>query len=581
MFETLEQYFKNLKKLPKNEDLKAKWLKIFVDMAVHTRKRVPKELLLKRRPNEESHIYDYRIENYEPITYGSMNKAFDNLFRIVSGISYTINADENVKEFLKESVFKNVDNGESLNTEMFIQKVALKRMIEDPNGFLVWYPSGEGVTDSAKKVTPKPLLVYSDQYHYSDDKVFIFYSDEKTPLKNTDGDVEMSGEVYWIFTKNEFWKMFQVGTVAKPRWKQEMIYAHDLGRFPVIVLGGDLNAEGFYESFFAPYLAFGNEAIRQFSDWQAMSTQSSHPIKETFVAECEIDLISKLSNNVPQLEEKFQKDIKQGRLKLRNKTASPHSVIERKIVSKQMSEMEAHLPYEFPSVRFIQPDVKNVEYAENAYKGLLTAADESLNVDMTIGVANQSAEGKRLDKEGEYSMATKIGNNIFDNIFLQSLQITDGYLNMIEADNSKASITKPTTFWVKNEDDIVNEITILKEKNAPAFFLAQATMELAKKRFSGNPVAAKMLQFIAMFDPLFIYAPTEKDGMVLMNAINKDDYTKSIFMPTILNQFVMEMGTDKFVQTDVFELKTKFDVAVVPFIPKVATPTFDPNGNQI
>ena len=61
----------------------------------------------------------------------------------------------------------------------------------------------------------------------------------------------------------------------------------------MIVLGGDFNADGLYESFFAPYLAFGNEAIRQFSDWQAISTTASFPIREEFFTQCDVQEVKK------------------------------------------------------------------------------------------------------------------------------------------------------------------------------------------------------------------------------------------------------------------------------------------------
>ena len=86
MFETIDEYIKNFLKLPKSDAVE-KWEKVFNAMAVHTRKALPKELLLARRPNEEQHIYEYRLNNYEAITYGSMNKSFDDLFRIVNAVN--------------------------------------------------------------------------------------------------------------------------------------------------------------------------------------------------------------------------------------------------------------------------------------------------------------------------------------------------------------------------------------------------------------------------------------------------------------------------------------------------------------
>ena len=86
MFE-IENFIKTFFKLPPPMYYK-EWIKVFTDMAVHTKKRIPTELLLSRRPNETDEVLKYRQDQYRPITYGSMNRATDELYRIVSGIQY-------------------------------------------------------------------------------------------------------------------------------------------------------------------------------------------------------------------------------------------------------------------------------------------------------------------------------------------------------------------------------------------------------------------------------------------------------------------------------------------------------------
>lgn len=576
MFETIDEYIKNFLKLPTSE-CKKDWENVFKQMSVHTRKALPTETLLKRRPNEEEHIFQYRIDNYKAITYGSMNKSFDDLFRIVNSVNYQITSEETVLKFIKESKF--YYQNESLSLELYLQKVVMKRMIEDPNGWLLWLPSGQGVTDSSVKVNPKPVLVYSSQFHYADENIFSFLSDEKSPL-STNGGKEWSGKVYYIVTREWFIKLYQSGPKSKPVWIREDIYKHDIGRIPVITLGGDINADGFYESFFAPYLAFGDEAICQFSDWQAGMVGSNHPIKEVFEAECDVDIISKISNNVPELEQKFDKQVQQGKLKLKNKTASPYSVIERKVVAKNQEGFESYLPYEFPSVRFIQPNVENIRYSGESWQKLLERAEQSLNIDMTVGV-NQSGVAKQIDKESQYSMLTKIGNNFFDNIYLTSVKLIESYLNVVKYENTESAIIKPATFWVKNEDDIVNEITIYKEKNAPNFFIAQASMELAKKRFSGNPVTEKIFTFVSVYDPLYIYTAEEKSNMKASGSVESEEVTASIYMFTLLQQLVYELTPNTFMNTPLDKLKEKFDVKLSVFLPEEPSEQFDEMGNLL
>jgi hypothetical protein len=573
MFETLQEYFKQLLLLPENPNQK-QWERIFKDMAVHTRMDIPKDLLLKRRPNEDPLVHTYRLENYEPITYGSMNKAIDDLYRILNGINYSIQAEDSFKEFINKARFQNFSadtQNEELDMDLFLQKIVLKRMIEDPNGFLIWFPTGAGLTDSSQQVVPQPKLIYSHQYTYSDANVFIYLSDEKSAL--TSGKtVVMEGDIYYFFTRTEIWKMYQTGSMDKKKWVQQLVYTHNLGMFPIIILGGDMNSAGYYNSFFSPYLAFGNEAIRQYSDWQAVMTTSSFPYREEFLNECSFHMVNEQSQNIPDQEEKFS-----GKVRLVPISKSPYNVIQRKIPSKNMNDDA--LDVGVPSLRFISPDINVAKYSGESWEKLIELAEKALNIDMNVGV-NQSGVAKQIDKEAQYSMITKIGTNFFDHIYTNSLRIIDAYINAKPFDYT-VNIIKPATFWIKNEDDLVNEITVLKEKNVPSFFLAEATLDLAKKRFAGNPVAEKIFIFISLYDPLYIYTIDEKNTLVASTVVTKETSVRSIYMYGILNQIVKEMTPKVFLETDLSDIKTEFDKLIIPYLPAAAPQQFDANGNLI
>lgn len=578
MFETIEEYFANLFTLPKSDKLQ-EWEKVFLNMAVHTRKRVPRELLLARRPNEEPNIHEYRIANYRAITYGSMNQALDDLYRIVSGISYTVNVDDNVREYLNNGSVGNYCStlqNETITPKLFIEKITLKRDIEDPNGFLIWMPSGEGVTDSSMKVVPQPKLILSSQFTYADDNVFIYLSDEKSALRTTGGKVDYKGDIYYFLTKTEIWKMYQTGTVSKPVWSQDLIYKHDLGAFPVIVLGGDINAEGFYESYFSPYLAFGDEAIHQFSDWQAIMTTSSFPHKEQFATECMVRRVTKDSNNPSDSEENYSGG-GNGDIELVPYKVTPYGVTIRPVPIKN-DALNEHLDASIPSVRFISPDIEVARYSGESWEKLIEKAEEALNINMTLGM-DQSGAAKQIDKESQYSMITKIGNNFFDNIYLISLKIIDGYLNRRPLEKSTASINKPSTFWVKSEVELVAEITQLKTSNAPRFFLQEATIDLANKRFSGNPLNEKIFKVIALYDPYYTHTESEKNSGISAGTITKEDVIRSSRIFNILKQIAEEKTAEVFMKMEYSAIYDEFEKRVQEFFPIEPTLEVDDNGN--
>src|SRR3990167_7393658 len=230
MLETIEDYIRELFHLPQLQ-VKEKWKKIFDEMTVHTRKRVPEELLLAARPNEEAHVLAYRKANYEPITYAPVNKAFDTINRLLSEINFSIVADDNVQDYIKQKIFDNY------TFIVYNQKAVLRRDIEDPNGFLVWLPEGAGTEDSSIKVKPRPYLLYSEQLLYVDEKVFIFDSNEISYYKVSGDDALQIGKVYWIIDKQEIWKVKQIGPDTRKDFLGEMFYRHKMDAFPVIQLG--------------------------------------------------------------------------------------------------------------------------------------------------------------------------------------------------------------------------------------------------------------------------------------------------------------------------------------------------------
>lgn len=544
---------------------------VFRDMAVHTRKLKPSDLLLKRRPNEETHIHEYRLENYEAITYGSMNKALDELYRIVNGIDSKMNIPaETTKEYVQEKNFWRY------SFDMYFQKIILKRMVEDPNGLIAWVPTGEGLTDSSKKSNPKPYIVYCGDVVYHDENVCAFLSEEKSPVTYNKKQ-EYTGDVYWILTTDAFYKIIQDGKKGERSFSIHLIYEHQIGEVPVVTLGGDMTATGYFESFFAPYLAFGNESIRQFSDWQAVMTTSAFPYTEDFALECEVDRIKGETkeiadpdnpDNTINTEEVFKQ-----RMQLRLLPKSPYGSVMRPVKAKTDENWEAVLPPEIPSRRYIHPDVRIAEYSGESWQLLLEKAEDALH--LNLGQEDLSGKAKIIDKQSQTSLITKIGNNFFE-IETKSLQYVDAYLNYHAIDRS-ISIDRPDTFEVKTESDIIAEIATLKEKNVPSFFIQQASRDLAKKRFSGNKLGQKIFDTVYVLDPLFIYDTDEKNTMVLANYISKEAVIKSTYIFSLLVKIASDKTPDDFIKMSIEQISVLLDAELKPYYAAIKeTPAIPP-----
>jgi hypothetical protein len=534
IIEFIRQFIKGEIPTPGNLD---KWKEIFEEMSVHTRKAKPESLLLKRRPNEDPEVTQYRLDNFEPITYGSMNRALDEATRIIGGVNFTVqNASEKLLAYIKNQKFEGVP------FNLFMEQNAFKRCIEDPNGLFVTLPHGEGVENSAKEVNPFVYFVYSGDIKYLAEDAICFLSEEKSPLRTTGNKVEYCGDVYYILDKVWWYKLKQVGTKSKPEWELVYQYQHKMNHVPYGIFRGDYCSDGYYNSYFGPYNAFANEAIRQFSDSQAVHIMSAYPLREEFYAEVDAwKAVEKSNNPVDENEQKFE-----GSTELKPFSRSPHSVIIRKIppADGAAGVFQAELPADVPSVRFIHPEVDIVKYTADSWKQLLELAEKALN--LTTSNFYRSEGQQEMDEAPKLSMIQKIGNNFYDNLLLQTLRYFEAYLNNKPYSES-LTIVKPSVFDLKTEADIVEEISTLTDKKAPIVFLSEATKDLAKKRFSGNLVSQKIFEVISTYDPFFIYTSEQKDSMVLSGSFDKDPIKKSIVMPTLLQSIVNTMTPERFI----------------------------------
>ena len=255
------------------------WEKVRETMFVHTRGKKPETILTARRPNEDPDVQKYRLMIYEPITKGSMNRAIDKLFRIFQNANFSISVSDELDSYLNERKF----DGQFFYS--YIQKFVVRRMIEDPNGWLIWIPTGEGLTNPSVKVDVSPLLVMSENLKIVDEDVLCWLSEETVEIYSN-GKRQNTGLVYYAMTKNEFLRFYQVGSGQNTRFETELIYSHQIGSIPAIILGGDLTDEDFFESYFSAFVPFANEAIRQYSDWTAVMTTSAFPYREEIAETC-------------------------------------------------------------------------------------------------------------------------------------------------------------------------------------------------------------------------------------------------------------------------------------------------------
>jgi len=328
---------------------------------------------------------------------------------------------------------------------------------------------------------------------------------------------------------------------------------------------------GYFNSYFAPYTAFGNEAICRFTDWQATMVNAAFPFIEEFQTECEVtDIpVDKSSNTPDSTEEKYSGK----KYKYTAFSKGPHGRTVRKAWSPETAKnnpfAEQGLDPSIPSIRFIQANPDTAKYAEESWKGLIIMAEDALHLNLGRGLLSGTA--KEIDLEPKNTMISKIGNNVFDNIMLSSIIYVDAYYNYSVANHEEVSIDKPTTFSIKTESDILNEITVLKEKNAPDFFLRASSLDLAKKRFSGDRVNQKFFNIMSETDPLFTYSSAEKRDMLMAGGITKRDYILNINISFFMHSIAAEVGIDAFLNMETDKIQEMIEARLEEYLPEAPT----------
>ena len=526
------------------------WNKVRETMFVHTRGKNPEHILTQRRPNEDPDVQKYRLSIYEPITKGSMNRAIDKLFRIFQNANFSIQVSDELNTYLSEHKF----DGQFFYS--YIQKFVVRRMIEDPNGFLVWIPVGPGLTDPTVKVDVEPLLIMSDQIKYLDHTTITWIAEDERSMIRENGKTVEHGRVYYTLTDTGFFRHSQFGNSIDKKFDTVIIYQHDMGVCPAIILGGDLTDDHFFDSYFSAFVPFANEAIRQYSDWTAVMTTSAFPYREETAETCDAKGCRDgvVYNSDRDEHDTCSKCKGTGRVISR----SPFGVFLRE---KGNAALGTDSGSNEPMVRFISPAVDIIKYSGEAWETLLKKAEESLHLN-TIDEA-QSGTAKQIDREDSFSQLTKISNNLFDEIIFKSLVFIEKYRNVTNP--MDPVIVKPISFSMKTENDLIDELNKLTDKNAPIAFLVESTKDLARKRFSGNKSVSRMVEILVSFDPIYHLNTKDKQMLLASGTIRKEDLLKSLFAYKTLTAMVADNGTE-FLEQPLSVIFAELDRQMAPII---------------
>lgn len=520
------------------------WDDIRYYMGVHILGENPDKIIEPRRPREGKEELDYRISVYEPITRPIITEALDNLSAIFNEQNYSIDGSTELKEYILNNNFERFD------FMTFIHQHILEFMLLDPNGIIVVSPVNNNkkipnniseLISENEALKPGVSLVPSKfVYQKSSEFVIFLHPYERSLIINTNREEEFDGDVYYMYTGYGILKACQYGEKKDELFEIKTYYYSenenefmDNNDIPVITCGGKWNEElGVYESFFNGFVPYGNEAIRLYSDLQAIRTKCVFPIMEVAAVPC---TDNKCIDGVYRSGETCNTCHGTGQLPV-----NPLSNIIRPTNESDLGGSLNSINHkDLPPVRFFHPDPSIIELMEKTVEKQLKLAKDSLSLNYVEQA--QSGTAKIIDREGQYTLRMKISLNMFDNIIFKCLCFMESYLKQIDINNRyKPQITKPTQFHIRTEKELLLEYATLKERGVSNILIKKLAEEIIEKRYPGDRRAKQINKFFLATDPLYTYDSGEIVDMIATGVASEDDYRYNLYGDGILDVLLTE-----------------------------------------
>jgi hypothetical protein len=486
------------------------------EMSWHLYGVTPTELLERVRPNEPPEVTNYRMDNYEPKTKSSADKAINIVSKIFNENLYSIrwkDKNESAVELAEYTLEYYPKNNSVINFE---KDVALRKMLADPNAVEV-VKLERIPTKQTEKLRPIIVLYGSKNvYNYDLDHYLIWIKDEQEKAAS-------GGTITWryfeYYDANQYvnFKSYVTSTGALVTEEQES-YVYNFGEIPVWELQGVTeakdNGDTIYKSFFSAAVPFWNDSITHESDVKASFIGHIFPQKYELSEPC----------NYRFQWEGMQFPCKGGTIKYgkeeRGDTmscpscsgsgyrnmAGPYGVY--KISKEKLTEGDT--PTGIDPVGYITVPVDATKMLEERAENQRRLGMWAINMDVEDEIGqNQSGIAKVIDRSAQYDTLGNIASVVFDvhlqnayyffNLFM--FGVSDKSIGK-DAEINLPEINKPTQFDIQSSAELINNFKAAKDSGLDANLLQIRQQEIITRDGGTNPDLKKFAFLLLDLDPL-------------------------------------------------------------------------------
>lgn len=533
------------------------------NIEVHTKGHLF-DKVIKNFPNEAPEAQKQVISNYEPITKSGAWKGIDNIARIFGSTQFNVTASDTLIKQIASSKFY-----ADYNNQWIYKSVA-----SDPNSKAVWY-NKDGrwtinlIPTEFIKIQNKNEIAFIDL----ENSEYTITEDRETQLSKLVGD-GCCAETYYRAEKYNFTRTAYVYiskeqyiTISEVKGDKNNLsieaniinFKRPLSVAPYADTGVEMVSNGALHSPINAYLPFGNLALIKHRGFINAHNLFAYPRME------EVELPCEDCNQIGTIPCDCSGEDKCGSCNHQRERACPtckgtkyvsiQSLF--KIYKRRINGLDTNMPNDYPSAKFITPDVGIFEYMNRTWQEMLDRAERALYVQkQEDGGVAVSAEAREKMYQGMYSWLMRIANKYYSNLE-HTLQI----LEDINGTGVNVEIEKPISYAIIGEMEGLNILNSIVIGDAPLFIKHSQVDNFIGRYFSaGNPIH-KIVKVLKEVDIFSLYSSKDMSVMgaygdlqdrhrvihsyaypLLMQLMAKDDEIKMLEVKEIVTLLENELG---------------------------------------
>jgi hypothetical protein len=475
-------------KRPKQHE---KWKQLSQRYNIHAKGILPKydeakeNPLFRRHPNESIETNRWRCLTFSEASRSAWQKGIDLLHKIFGDSGSQVKWPKVLNGIMSGTGFM------GQNFELFIQQTVVPFMLRDPNGLLLWVPTGVGIVDGSAPLEVMPMLVSSDKIMYLSAGGVLVETHE-TNLYGDTGTTRQEGKVYFWMDTIQCAFIQQVGPND---WQTLYVYsyeAHDLPLAPWMSLGGSFEPdERVLYSFFDAFVPAANRALMQISDDEALTKLFAYPVRVENPIECP-------SCNGHRKDETGADCTTCKGSGVLNYATDPLKVHVRE-------KLKPNVGQGFNTaddVSFYAPDPAILSASLERTKYVTELMENAMTLVLTQSV--QSGVAKAIDREPQYSLLARIADCVYNHLIRNSIEIIYAFYEPDAAKRTEPiQVSAPTAFQITTITDIVETIAKLQSAKAPDGIMREYTRSWAEQYYGGNELGKRTMLLLVDYDPFF------------------------------------------------------------------------------